>query len=263
MPKTVLVLVPHPDDAEFACGGTLALMAAAGDRVIIVTATDGSKGTFEHQHEEIARLRAAEAVEAARILGAETPVMLRHPDLELERLPAGDLRREFIHLIRRFCPDVVICQDPFNPQDLHPDHRATAWAAAEAVNFAQLPLLHPEQLSAEVQPHFVTEKYFYYPKASEANKIVDITAVIESKISALAAHKSQVKFLVDDIFRQGKMAGVDIPAHLGHPPDAHLAALTFAVRAEASEAGQPTGYLYAEAFRYVRYNSFVEDLIQP
>lgn len=262
MPKTVLVLVPHPDDAEFACGGTLALMAAAGDRVVIVTATDGSKGAFEHQHDEIVRLRAGEAVEAARILGAEPPVMLGHPDLELERLPAGELRREFIQLIRRYRPDVVICQDPFNPQDLHPDHRVTAWAAAEAVNFAHLPLLHPEQLSGDVQPHFVTEKYYYYPKMSEANKIVDIGGVIELKINALAAHASQVKFLVEDIFRQGKMAGVDIPAYLGHPPDPHLAALTFAVRAEASEASQPAGYLYGEAFRYGRYNSFVEGLIQ-
>ncbi len=42
--KTVLVLAPHPDDAEFYAGGTLAKWIAEGARVIIVIATDGSKG---------------------------------------------------------------------------------------------------------------------------------------------------------------------------------------------------------------------------
>jgi len=262
MPKTVLVLVPHPDDAEFGCGGTLALMTAAGERVIIVIATDGSKGTFETDPARLARLRSAEAAEAAQILGAEPPLMLGHPDLELDHLPAGYLRSEFVQLIRRHRPDIVISQDPFNIQDLHPDHRVTAWAAAEAVNFAHLPSLHPEQLMADLQPHVVTEKYFYYPKSSEANKIVDISSMIEKKVAALAAHTSQVKFLVEDIFRQGQLAGVDIPAVLGNPPDPHLAALRYAVQAEAAEMGQPAGYVYAEAFRYVRFHPFVEGLIQ-
>lgn len=262
MPKTVLVLVPHPDDAEFGCGGTLALMTAAGERVIIVTATDGSKGAFEYGRAQLARMRASEAAEAARILGVEPPILLGHPDLELDHLPAGVLRGEFVHLIRRHCPDVVISQDPFNSQDLHPDHRITAWAAAEAVNFSHLPHLHPEQLQNGLQPHIVTEKYFYYPKASEANKIVDISKFIEKKVAALAAHTSQVKFLVEDIFRQGKLAGVDIPALLGNPPDPHLAGLRYAVQAEAAEMGQPAGYVYAEAFRYVRFHPFVESLIQ-
>lgn len=262
MSKTILVLVPHPDDAEFGCGGTLALMASAGEKIIIVTATDGSKGAFDYDRSEIARLRANEAAEAARILGAETPILLGHADLELDLLPPGVLRREFVHLIRRYRPDVVICQDPFNPQDLHPDHRAVAWAAAEAVNFAHLPLLHPEQLIDGIQPHYVTEKYFYYPRASEANKIVDITGVIEKKVAALAAHTSQVKFLVEDIFRQGRLAGVDIPAILGHPPEPHLAALTFAVQSEAAEMGQPAGYVYGESYRTVRFHPFIEGVIQ-
>lgn len=262
MSKTILVLVPHPDDAEFGCGGTLALMTAAGERVIIAVATDGSKGSFDQEPAKLARLRASEAAEAARVLGAEPPILLGHPDLELDHLPAGDLRREFVHLIRRHRPDIVISQDPFNSQDLHPDHRLTAWAAAEAVNFASLPLLHPEQLKEGLRPHVVMEKYFYYPKSSEANKIVDITGVIERKIAALAAHTSQVKFLVEDIFRQGKLAGIDIPAILGNPPDPHLAALGYAVQSEAAEMGQPAGYMYAEAFRYVRFHPYVEGLIQ-
>ncbi len=240
----------------------LALMTAVGDKAIIVTATDGSKGTFDYDRVEIARLRANEAADAARILGAEAPIMLGHPDLELDLLPPGELRREFVHLIRRYRPDVIISQDPFNSEDMHPDHRAVAWAATEAVNFSHLPLLHPEQLIDGIEPHYVAEKYFYYPKVSAANKIVDIASVIDKKVAALAAHTSQVKFLIEDIFRQGQLAGVDIPAILGHPAEPHLAALTFAVQSEAAEIGQPAGTAYGEAFRYVRFHPFIEGVIQ-
>ncbi len=46
--KTVLVIAPHPDDAEFYAGGTLALWAQQGNRIILVTVTNGDKGSYQH-----------------------------------------------------------------------------------------------------------------------------------------------------------------------------------------------------------------------
>ena len=59
MPNTVLCLVPHPDDAEFYAGGTIAKMVAEGARVLIAVTTDGIKGSFELAGKELTDARHA------------------------------------------------------------------------------------------------------------------------------------------------------------------------------------------------------------
>lgn len=253
MTKTVLALVPHPDDAEFFAGGTIAKMAREGARVVIVIATDGRRGSFELNGEELARLRAEEARRAARVLGAEPPILLGHPDLELDTLPAGKLREQFIRAIRLHRPAVVIAPDPFASTEIHPDHRAVAWAASDAIAFATLPLMHPEHLADGLETHFVLEKYFYRESPEGANKIVDISDAMGLKLAAMAEHKSQVTFLVEDVMRQAKAAGVDVGAVLGEAAGDPMAALAWALQAQAAEAGQQMGVTYGEAFRYLRF----------
>jgi len=215
MSKTVLALVPHPDDAEFSAGGTLAKMAGEGASVVIVVATDGGAGSLHYDSATLAQLRAEESRRAAAVLGAEPPVLLGHPDSGLDLLLPGVLREQFVRLIRTHKPDVVIAEDPFAPYEVHPDHRAVAWAASDAANFAQLPLFCPEHRQEGLEPHFVVEKYWYGSDPASANRIVDITATIDIKVAAIAAHASQVQFLIEDLLLQARLAGIDLQAQLG------------------------------------------------
>ncbi len=159
--QTLLVLAPHPDDAEFYAGGTIARYVQEGMKAVIVVATDGRCGSFELPSEHLVPLRAEEAARAAKIMGAEPPILLGHPDMGLDKLPAGFLREQFIRLIRQYQPHLTISEDPSSTDEVHPDHRAVAWAAAEAVTFASLPLVHPEHLAQGLKPHFTPQKYFY------------------------------------------------------------------------------------------------------
>ena len=262
MPQTVLVFAAHPDDAEFFAGGTLAKLARQGARVILAIATDGRKGSFEYRSEELAHLRSEEeARRAASVLGAEPPILLGHPDLELDTLPPGRLREQFMRLIRRHAPDVLFAHDPFAPAEPHPDHRAVAWAASDAVSFATLPLMHPEHLAEGLQPHFVVEKYWFSDGAAGANKVVDIGGTFDAKLAALAEHKSQMTFLVEDVLRQAKLAGLDAQSLLGAAVGDPMAAMTWAMQAQASEVGRRAGVQYGEAFRYARFHPFVENLL--
>lgn len=261
MPKTTLVLVPHPDDAEFFVGGTIARMVNEGQQVVIVVATDGGKGSFEHTGQALVEIRQREAMQAASILGAQPPVMLGYPDMELDRLPPGRLREEFIRAIRQYRPDVLIAEDPFAPGDWHPDHRAVAWAATEAVNAAGLPLVHPEHRDEGLEPHQVAEKYFYAESDVGVNKVVDITATLETKLAALAAHESQMTFLVEGVLRQMRLAGLDPHPLLEATGRAPAALVGWAVRAQASAAGQRIGVPFGEPFRYERFHPLVEALI--
>jgi len=261
-PKMILALVPHPDDAEFYAGGTIARMITEGAQAVIVVATDGCKGSFQHDSETLIRLRGAEAKKAVAVLGAEPPVMLGHADMELDALPPGFLREQFVRLIRQYKPDVVIAEDPFAPDEVHPDHRAVAWAASDAISYASLPLVHPEHLAEGLQPHFVPEKYFYAEDPSTANKIVDITDTMEKKLSALAEHKTQMAFLVEDVLRQARLAGLDLDALLGESLNDPMTAVAWALKAQAGKVGQRIGVQYGEAFRYARFHPFVESLLE-
>jgi len=261
MPKKVLVFAPHPDDAEFFAGGTIAKMVADGARVIIVIASNGNKGSFEYDADTLAAIRQEEARRAAAVLGAEPPIFLGYPDLELSLLPPGLLREQFVRLIRQHKPDVVIAEDPLYIADVHPDHRAVAIAASDAVNFSHLPLFHPEHMDEGLEPHFVVEKYFYTPDPTWANKIVDISDTMEKKIAAMVEHKSQVRFLVEEVVWQARMAGIDLKAILGPMLEDPAAVIAWVLRSEAARIGQKAGFAYGEAFRYARFHPIVEGLL--
>jgi LmbE family N-acetylglucosaminyl deacetylase len=261
MPKTVMALVPHPDDAEYHAGGLLSNFAAEGARIVIVIATDGRCGSFDMESDELAQVRSQEAGRAAEVLGAEAPIMLGYRDFEADRIPVGELREKFMRLIRQYRPDVTISEDPEGAMETHPDHRAVARAAYEAILYAQFPLIESGQLREGLQPHMVTEKYYWAEQHVDANRVVDISESMDRKMAALAEHASQVKFLVEGIFRQAAMAGLDIQGALGISASDPLAALTWAMHEQAARSGAQAGYRFAEAYRYERYHPFVEEFL--
>ncbi len=138
-----LVLAPHPDDETLACGGVVCRMRDRGVPVTIAVLTDGRTS---HRHllpgEELARLRAREVVEAAKVLQVESAdvVALGCRDGALaEEAPRAVARLREILLERR--PATVFAPDPDEPQA---DHRATHAIALAALRQAGLPvtLLH-------------------------------------------------------------------------------------------------------------------------
>ncbi len=256
--KTVLVLAPHPDDAEFYAGGTLAKWIAEGATVFITIATEGSKGSYHEQAQTLIDLRSEEARQAAAVLRAEPPIFMGHPDMGLDLLPPGVLREQFVRLIRQYRPDILVAEDPFAPYEVHPDHRAAAWAASDAAYSSYLPLVYPEQ---GLEPHFVVEKYFYSDHAESWNKIVDTSETMEKKMAALAEHKSQVTFLVEDILIQARIASLDVEGLVGGAASDPLAAMTWFMEAQASQVGRKIGARFGEGFRYERFHPIVENYL--
>ncbi|MCE1252714.1 MAG: PIG-L family deacetylase [Anaerolineae bacterium] len=262
MAKTVLVFAPHPDDAEFHAGGTLLRFVEEGARVVIVIISDGSKGSFSLAGEDLAAVRYEEAHRACLSLGVEPPVMLDLTDFELDLLPRGYLRERLIYYIRLYHPDVLVSEDPYNLDEAHPDHRAVAWAAYEAVNFSYLTAVHPDHFDEGLQPHYVTEKYFYTQNPRRVNEVVDIEATFEGKIKALLEHKSQIAFLMEDIFRQAGMAGINFQNKIGPEATDPTAIFRWGMRRQASEAGRAVGLALAETFHYERFNPLIESALK-
>jgi LmbE family N-acetylglucosaminyl deacetylase len=195
--STRLVIIAHPDDAEFTVAGTVARWVKEGCCVIYIVCTDGSRGSNEPDcpPTRMKPIRHAEQEEAARILGVEQVIFLDYEDGALE--PTLDLRRNLTRLIRRFRPDVVICQDPsgfFRGSTYvnHPDHRAAGEAAVYAVfPSACTRFIFPELLEEGLEPHKIKDLYLF--GSPDADTWVDISETIELKLAALRAHRSQIK----------------------------------------------------------------------
>ena len=236
----------------------MAKFAAEGAAVTIVVATDGRKGSFIEESGDLAVLRAEEMHRAAAALGARPPILLGFPDMELDALAPGVLREKFVRAIRETRPDIVFAQDPYALYEPHPDHRAVAWAAIEAINCSQLPLAFPQHLDEGLQPHLVREKYFYGETLPGANKVIDTTAFVDRKIAAVAEHRSQVVFLVEGILSQAAMAGLDIRQVAEGTAQSPIELLAWGLRSQDAEIGRKIGVPYAEEYRWLRYHGLVE-----
>jgi LmbE family N-acetylglucosaminyl deacetylase len=194
-PGTALAVVAHPDDVEFGFGGTMALWADAGWRLVLVIATRGDKGSADPAMtpDALAALRAEEQRTAAAYLGAAGVEFLGYEDGGLE--PSLALRRDIARQIRRHRPSRLVVTDPGNLYSSsyiqHPDHLATAQAALAATYAARDRLTMPELLAEGLEPHGVSEVYI--SGGADPDVWVDITPVLERKKQALRLHTSQVR----------------------------------------------------------------------
>lgn len=197
VPESAMVIVAHPDDIEFSCAGTLARWKKAGARISYVLCTSGEVGIAERgmSKARAAEIREQEQREAARVLGADEVVFLREPDGMLEA--TIDLRRRLVREIRRFRPEVVVTGDPtivWAGEDYinHPDHRAAATAALDAVfPAAGQPNLFEELEAEGLYAH--KPRKVYVTEWTEGDLYVNIEETIDIKIAALRAHQSQLK----------------------------------------------------------------------
>jgi LmbE family N-acetylglucosaminyl deacetylase len=192
--RQVLVVTAHPDDVDFAAGGTVAAWTAAGVSVSYCICTDGDAGGFDPAvaRSEIPVIRRAEQTAAAAALGVEDLHWLGFPDGALEA--SLSLRRAISRVIRQVRPQRVVCQNPQRSwrsvYASHPDHLAGGEATLCAVYpDARNPFAFPELLAEGYEAHTVGEVWVIEGEAPD--RVVDVTAFLELKLAALRCHVSQ------------------------------------------------------------------------
>lgn len=193
--KTVLVFSPHPDDDMFTSAGTMALLAANGNRVIVVVYTQGNAGSADPEMTaaRLGEIRKGEEIKALGVLGipAENLVWMGYDDGMLEYADMKILTREAAAEIRRHKPDAVFAPDPGAPhlQYHKSDHRAAATVSADAIRAARWRLYFPELEEQGLLAWNVPLQFLYY--SAHPNYTVDTTAVAETAVRALASNISQ------------------------------------------------------------------------
>lgn len=231
-----MVIVAHPDDADFGPAATAARWIDEGSTGWLVCCTSGDAGGEDPDREpfDLAAEREAEQDIAATVVGYEGVTYLHQPDGAL----ANDLalRELLVREIRTFRPDAVLASDPevvfYNDGGVnHTDHRAAGMAAADAVYpAARNPMAFPWLAKSGLEAHKVRRLYLFWPNTPTA--WVDVTATIDRKVDALRAHASQI-----------------------HEPEK----LDERMRAWAKENGEPIGVDAADEFRVIVIDEDAEE----
>ncbi len=187
----VMVITPHPDDAESGVAGTIVRWVSEGKDVIYVVCTNGDKGTSDinMKSDELVRIREQEQLAAAKLLRVRDVIFLGYPDQALEDTP--EFRKEIVRLIRMYKPETVVTADPYRRYLWHRDHRITGQVTLDAIfPYARDVLSYPDLLKQGLHPHKVREVLLW--GSEEPNYHSDITDTFDIKLAALRCHKSQV-----------------------------------------------------------------------
>lgn len=190
----ILAVHAHPDDIETLAAGTLALLAAKGHAISIVTLTAGDCGSTKTDNEETARIRKAEAAKAASLIGADY-VCANFPDLAV--FNDDPSRRSVTELLRAARPDIVLAA---SPADYHPDHEAASALVRDACFAA--PVMNYRTGTAPALPG-IPHLYFMDPiegRDRDNNKVlaefaVNIEGAFPTKRAMLACHESQMEWV--------------------------------------------------------------------
>jgi LmbE family N-acetylglucosaminyl deacetylase len=185
-PLRIIAFGAHPDDAELKASGVAALWAAAGHKVKFVAMTNGDVGHFGTAGGPLARRRAAEVAECARILGIETEVMDIHDG---ELTPSLENRKTMARLIRTWQADIVMGHRPY---DYHPDHRYTGVLMDDSAVVVVAPFFVPDTPPTRRNPVFLYySDGFQDPKPFTPSIVVGIDDVAEKKWACVSAMPSQ------------------------------------------------------------------------
>lgn len=192
---TVLAVMAHPDDIEFLCAGTLALLGRAGWDLQMATMTAGDLGSMTLGREQIAQQRREEAQDSAVVLGAGCTCLEFH---DLAIVYGEEAKRRVTGLLRKTRPDLLITHDP---ADYMGDHEETARIAREAAFASTIPnWTAPGGLPpcAKIPPVLYADPIENKDRRGrrvKPDQVVDITAAFETKERMLGMHRSQRDWL--------------------------------------------------------------------
>jgi LmbE family N-acetylglucosaminyl deacetylase len=191
-----LAVVAHPDDMEFGSAAAVARWTGQGKDVVYCMVTSGEAGIDGMEPEECRRVREAEEIESARIVGVPTVEFLHQPDGVLEY--GVPLRREICAMVRKHRPEIVITGffgEKWGGRMLNQaDHIATGRAVLDAVRDAGNRWVFHDQLVDGLEP-WGGVRQVWAGGSDAARHGVDTTDTFDKGVESLAAHAAYIEGL--------------------------------------------------------------------
>jgi LmbE family N-acetylglucosaminyl deacetylase len=262
--KVLAVIQPHCDDIPIYASGTVAKLIYEGyTGYLIRTSNDEAAGAGATNGERFLNNEKDNA-DVAKVLGLKKTYDLNYRNHRMDEYNIQEIKGRFIFLFRLLKADTLICYDPYGQYEENPDHYITARAVEAARWMAGMSSDYPEQLEV-VEPHTVTEMYYFARGPQIINRIVDISKFIDTKIECNIVCKTQGPGGDKGSDLRKKLAedGKKLPI-LGE--DDHTANVNYIkefVLDNDKKLGEKYGLSWAEAFHYIGpATSKTDDYIQ-
>ncbi len=225
MKVDILAFGVHPDDIELGCSGTIMAAIAEGKSVGIVDLTQGELGTRGS-----VETRKSEAMAAAKVMGVAVRENLAMADGFFVNDEIS--KRKIITVIRKYQPDIILCNAP---EDRHPDHGRSAKLVSDAAFLSGLRKIET-QIEGVLQEAWRPAYVFHYiqDRFIHPSFVVDITAFMEKKIETILCYQTQ--FYNDNYNSNEPQTYISSPQFLE------------SLKARALMLGKRIGVNYAEGF---------------
>jgi LmbE family N-acetylglucosaminyl deacetylase len=188
-----LAIVAHPDDIEYGAAAAIARWTGQGKQIGYVMVTSGEAGIDGMHPDECRRVREAEEVESARIVGVDQVEFLGFPDGVVEY--NLELRAAVALVVRRHRPEIVITgnfRETFGPGALNQaDHIAVGRAVLDGVRDAGNRWVFNDQLVDGLAP-WGGVRAVWAGGSPEARHGVDVTDTFEKGVESLKAHRAYI-----------------------------------------------------------------------
>jgi LmbE family N-acetylglucosaminyl deacetylase len=232
-PRSALVVVAHPDDCEFSCGGTIAKWCAASCDISLVVLTDGTLGSHDVRigARKLADVREDEQRRGAKTLGIQRLQFWAQADGHLQA--TAELIERLAGTVRALRPEVVMAHDPWRHHQFHPDHIAAGNLVMAALYRSREPRVSVSFEGVERRAWSPTGAWLF--GAQDVNHVEAVESHLEQKLAAILCHESQAPtsmgFEIGD--DEGKQQFME------------------KVRARAAAAGSPAGIAAGEEFHVI------------
>lgn len=181
----------HLDDVPYYAAGLCAKLIREGATGFLIRTSNDEKCGGRTTAENILS-NEQEHARMAEVLGFKDVFDLYYQNHEMDAISSLDIRGRLIFLFRLLKVDTVLSFNPWGPWEENPDHWVTGRAAGEACWMCGMPNDFHEHLEADIRPHPVRERYYFYARPGQQyNRVVDIGAHVRKKIDAIVECKSQ------------------------------------------------------------------------
>ncbi len=260
--KVFALVTPHLDDGPIFAGGTVAKLLNEGYTGYFIRVSNDEKDSYNRTLGETVLANEQDMAEFVKTAGLKKWYDLSYRNHGLDDVSRMEIRVRMIFLFRLLRVDTVLSYDPWGHYEENPDHYVTAQAVEAACWMAGDHLDFPEQLEVGLEPHAVSEKYYFARGPQLVNRVVDIGPTLDQKVASIRSCRNMINNMVHGVNDSLAAKGLRLPAFL--PADSQSASdafiqASFAARDHA--VGAKYGLEYAEEFHYIGPDHSLDEYI--
>ncbi len=254
--KVFALITPHLDDGPIFAGGTITKFIREGYTGYFIRTSNDEKDSFDLSLGQTVLANEQDTAGFVKTAGLKQSFDLSYRNHRMDDVARTELRGRLIFLFRLLKVDTILSYDPWGHYEENPDHYVTAQAVEAACWMSGGRLDFPEHFAAGLQPHSVSEKYYFARGPQLVNRVVDTSATTDTKIELIRSCKTMVDHMLKDVqsgLAKRKMQVPDLTVDQF---------IQTALLSRDRAAGAKHGLKYAEEFHYIGPDHTLDDYIK-